>query len=78
MATIQVEPGSKTVTGRLVDGTLMNASAGSRINGATHVVIKQGQSVRVTKAGFETTYTSSSGNRYISCGSGTVLAYRIS
>lgn len=77
MATIQVEPGSKTVTGRLVDGTLMNAGANSRINGATHVVIKQGQSVRVTKPGFETTYTSSSGNRYISCGTGTVLAYRI-
>ena len=78
MAVIQVEPGSKVVTGRLVDGTLMSASANSRINGATHVVIKQGQSVRVAIAGHETTYTSSSGNRYISCSSGTVLAYRIS
>lgn len=79
MATIQLEPGSKTITARLVDGTVMTSSAATRrINGATQIVHKPYQTIRCQfpgESGFAT-FVGNASTRYINLPSGTTLVFR--
>lgn len=77
MAVIQLEPGSKTITARLVDGTVMSKSLG-QINGATQIVLKPYQTIRCQfpgESGFAT-FVGNSSTRYINLPTGTTLAFR--
>lgn len=79
MATIQLEPGSKTVTARLDNGVVMNVpSTARRLSGASHIIQKPYQTIRLQFPGYPTTYTfvGTSKSRNIALPAGTTLAYR--
>lgn len=79
MATIQVEPGSKVITARLDNGVITTSTTSvRRISGASHIVHKPYQNMRIQFPGSTTFYTfiGNSKTSSIALPSGTSLVYR--
>ncbi len=79
MATIQLEPGSRVVTARLDNGVVMTISSTvRRVSGASHIIHKPYQNMRIQFPGDNTFYTfiGNSKTSSIALPSGTSLVYR--